>query len=197
MINFIQILILSIVEFFLVFKFVKFPKSLLVFSGLLLIEIAVIGYFFSPKNSPTLRAEFDKLAPYHDALAEAQKELSSSAEDKHKLTGTLEVFNQRLADLEKAFPNPAVDFKDLSCRAWFQASLKKFRAYSQLATRLLNPDTPATTEMVQYLNAADKAQKLQVQLVAIRIQSLERSFIHSTSVGFLTWLNMALNNQDH
>jgi hypothetical protein len=90
-----------------------------------------------------------------------------------------------------------VDLKDPSCRAWFQASLKKFRAYSQLATTLLKPDTSATTEMLQYLNSTDKAQKFQAQLVAVRMKSLERSFIHSTSVGFLTWLHMALNNQGH
>jgi hypothetical protein len=196
--NLIQILILSLVEAIVVFKFIRLPRSLILFLGLILLQIGLIGFFFSPHRSPTLRTDFERVGPYLDAVVEAQNNLSAVLDNKIELADKLDGFNQKLAIFEGAFPNPHQDIQDQSCRDWYLTSLAKFKLYSQVASQLSKPpavdDKTGATQLVEKLNSADEAQKLQAQLVGIRIASLEKSGVQSIFVGFLTWLRLPSTN---
>ncbi len=196
--NLIQILILSLVEAIFFFKFIRFPLSLILFLSFIILQIGLVGFIFSPQRSPTLKADFEKITPHLDAVIEVQNSLSAKLDNKKELADKLVVFNQKLAIFEGAFPNPRQDIQDRSCRDWYISSLVKFKLYSQVASQLSHhqavDDKNVPIQLLEQLNSADETQKLQAQLVGIRVTSLEKSGVQSVFVGFLTWLRLATTN---
>jgi hypothetical protein len=195
MLNLLQILFLTFIEAILVFKFIKFPLNIIFYLVLVTFQISILGFYFSPDRSLTLRSDYNRISPLYDGIVESQDKISANTSDKKELQRNLEIFNQRLSSYEGAFPNPDTDIQDRYCRDWFLASLRKFRLYAQVSKALAQEhyqiEEVAATQLVESLNLANEELNRHAQLLAIRVGALDQSLFQSIFAGLLTWIHLA------
>jgi hypothetical protein len=185
--------LICLMEVFLIFKILPIKMALFVLLIFWLVQLSALGLYFAPRKNSTLKNDFEKISKYYDELALIQENLNQRLSDIEAALPIFYEYKKQVSLYEKAFEKPEDAIHDKYCIELFQISLIKFQAYEYIADVLfkLKEDDGKNSDRLEKMKMIDAANRMQLATVALRVKSLDGSYVDSIMAGIASWLHLA------